>query len=403
MKILLDINHPADVHYFRNFIKIMEGRGHSFMVINRDSRIINELLDYYGIAHIRRNPRPKRRGTFAHVVNLARMVFACVRGSLRFRPDLYLGFASSACAVTSFVFRKPCILLDDTEHNSMNHKVYTKFCSCVLTPFYFKKNLGRKQLYFDAFCEQLYLHSSLYAASADVLEGLGASQREYVLVRFISYAAHHDIGVRPLSEDVRRRIVGKLSERYEVFVSHETCPNPYGDCALKAHPAYIHDIEANAKFVVTEGATTASESFILGVPTLYINPLHLGYTDIQAATFPNVFVHTTDPEEIDAAITKFESPDAVSEASSIPERLELSTINPTEFLVWFVENYPDSEKELRNSPDCGGRFPAAGKAGRAVVMDASGRHDADTDADADPTPDADPKSGAQPILWPEVY
>ncbi len=384
MKILLDINHPADVHYFRNFIKIMEGRGHSFMVVNRDSRIINELLDYYGIRHVKRNPRPKSRGTLAHVVNLARMVAACMKASLKFRPDIYLGFASSACAVTSFVFRKPCILIDDTEHNSMNHKVYTKFCSCVLTPFYFRKNLGKRQLYFNAFCEQMYLRKSLYSPSADILGSMGVGKGEYVLVRYISYRAHHDIGVRQLGEETRRSIVERLSGKYRVFVSHETYPNPYGEFALKAHPAYMHDLEANAKFVVTEGATTASESFVLGVPTLYINPLHLGYTDIQAATFPNVFVHTTDPAEIEKAISRLEKAEAVAEASAIRDRLEACTIDPTEFLVWFVENYPESETTLRANPHYQDRFASA------APLTGSSSAATDTTAATDAAPAASP-------------
>ncbi len=140
MKILIDINHPAHVHYFRNLIKLMEAEGHSFCVINRDSEMINQLLDHYGIEHIVRNKRPKRKGALASLANLARMTFWCIGKSLSFHPDIYLGFASSACAITGWLFRKPCVLMDDTEHNVMNHKIYKNLCSCVLTPFYFQKN-----------------------------------------------------------------------------------------------------------------------------------------------------------------------------------------------------------------------------------------------------------------------
>lgn len=106
MKILIDINHPAHVHYFRNLIKLMEAEGHSFCVINRDSEMINQLLDHYGIEHIVRNKRPKRKGSLASLANLARMTFWCIGKSLSFHPDIYLGFASSACAITGWLFRK---------------------------------------------------------------------------------------------------------------------------------------------------------------------------------------------------------------------------------------------------------------------------------------------------------
>ncbi|MFW5804449.1 MAG: DUF354 domain-containing protein, partial [bacterium] len=35
MKILIDIGHPAHVHYFKNFITKMSQKGHSFIVIAR--------------------------------------------------------------------------------------------------------------------------------------------------------------------------------------------------------------------------------------------------------------------------------------------------------------------------------------------------------------------------------
>lgn len=127
MKILIDINHPAHVHYFRHFIKLMEAKGHLFCVINRDSEMINQLLDYYGIKHTIRNKRPKRKGTVSSIVNLIRMTLWCIKKSLKFHPDMYIGFASSACAITSYIFRKPSILMDDTEHNASNHNIYMPF------------------------------------------------------------------------------------------------------------------------------------------------------------------------------------------------------------------------------------------------------------------------------------
>ena len=161
MRILICINHPAHVHYFRNLIKIMESEGHEFRVMNRDSDVINKLLDFYGIDHITGEKRRKRKGVIASFLSLSKAVLACLKVSRTFNPDLYLGFASAPCAITSWICRKPSVLLDDTEFNKMNHMVYMPFCSTVLTPFYFQKHLdeGKKQLYFNAFIEQLFLHS----------------------------------------------------------------------------------------------------------------------------------------------------------------------------------------------------------------------------------------------------
>lgn len=359
MKILIDINHPAHVHYFRNFIKLMEAKGHKFCVINRDSKMINQLLDYYEINHTIRNKRPEKKGTFASMMNLMRMTLWCIRKSFLFRPDLFMGFASSACAITSWLYRKPCVLLDDTEFNSTNHKIYMRFCSTVLTPFYFSKKLdgGEKQIYFHAFIEQLFLHSRYFKSSTDILDELGLKRGEYVVIRFSAFNAHHDMMANPLSEDFKKNIISKIARKYRVVISFEQeSDDPfYQPFLIKFPPDKMHDIEANAKFLVTEGITMASESFILGVPYLLINPLKCGYIDYQVGNYPEFFCHSTKEKVINESIDKFLAM-PFNDMAGHKDKIEVSTINPTDFLIWFVENYPESRSILKQDPECQYKF-----------------------------------------------
>ena len=348
MKILIDINHPAHVHYFRNFIKLMEAKGHQFCVINRDSKMINQLLDYYGIKHTIRNKRPDKKGTLASMLNLVRMTLWCVRKSILFHPDMYMGFGSSACAITSWFFHKPSILLDDTEHNVMNHRIYKPFASAVLTPFYFNIDLqigegkNNRQIRFNAFVEQLYLHSAYYKNDLRVLNELNVKPKEYVIVRYIAYDAHHDLAAHPLPEDAKKKIVAELAKRYRVFVSLEKSVEDsfYDPFILHISPEKMHDLEANAKLMVTEGATMVSESFIHGVPYLYLNPLKCGYIDYQCNNYQGRAFQTTNEEEAIAIIRRLMSEDIDSEAAKT--EIEKLTINPTAFLEWFVEHFPES-------------------------------------------------------------
>ena len=347
MKIQIDINHPAHVHYYRNFIKLMESKGHKFCVTNRDSKMINQLLDYYGIEHTIRNKRPEKKGTVASLMNLLRMILWCIRKSLTFHPDMYMGFASSASAITSFLFRKPSILIDDTEHNAMNHKLYMPFCSAVLTPFYFKKDLGNKdkQIRFNAYVEQLYLHSVYFKSSTQVLEELNVKPKEYVIVRYIAYDAHHDLKVHPISEEAKKNIVKEISKRYRVFVSLEkSVKDPfYDDYVLKISPEKMHDLEANAKFMVAEGATMASEAFLLGVPYLYLNPLIVGYMDYQCTHYPHRCFKTTDGDEALKIVSQLMDINIDVEAER--RKVEEQTINPTAYLESFVEHFPESKHQ----------------------------------------------------------
>lgn len=344
MKILIDINHPAHVHYYRNFIKLMEVKGHQFCVINRDSKMINQLLDIYGIEHTIRNKRPEKKGTIASLMNLVKMTLWCIRKSFSFHPDMYMGFASVPCAITSWLFRKPSVLIDDTEHNALNHKLYMPVCSAVLTPFYFKKDLGnsKKQIRFNAYVEQLYLHSAYYDNKEDVLEDLNVKPNEYVIVRYVAYDAHHDLNAHPLSEDTKKKIVSEIAKRYRLFVSLEKgVDDPfYDDYLLKISPEKMHDLEANAKFMVTEGATMASEAFVLGVPYLYLNPLMVGYIDYQCTNYPDRCFRTTNGVEALEIVHRLI--EVQTDAETEKKMVEKLTTNPTEYLVSFVERFPES-------------------------------------------------------------
>lgn len=356
MKILIDINHPAHVHYFRNFIKLMEAKGHQFCVINRDSKMINQLLDFYGIDHIIRNKRPKKRGTIVSLTNLLTMTIWCVRESLKFHPDIYIGFASSACAITSKIFRKPSILIDDTEHNTMNHKIYMPLCSVVLTPFYFRKNLDNrrergKQLRFNAYVEQLYLHSKQYINNESVLNELNVKPKQYVIIRYVAYNAHHDIGVHPISGTIKKEIVKKIANHFRVLISlEEGVSDPfYEDYILAITPEKMHDLEAKTLFMVTEGATMASESFVHGVPYLYINPLRCGNIDYQCENNPDRAFQTTDGDKALKIIEHLIKTCIETEAEK--RKVEEQTVNPTLFLEWFVENYPNSKLIMQENPN----------------------------------------------------
>ena len=88
MKILIDIGHPAHVHYFRNFIAIMESRGHKFIIIARTKPIIIYLLNYYRIDFVSRGEgKNSIIGKVFHLVSASLLILF---HSLRFKPDLYL-------------------------------------------------------------------------------------------------------------------------------------------------------------------------------------------------------------------------------------------------------------------------------------------------------------------------
>jgi len=51
MKILIDIGHPAHVHFFHHPIRLLQEEGHELLVTSRDKEMALELLDRLGVPH----------------------------------------------------------------------------------------------------------------------------------------------------------------------------------------------------------------------------------------------------------------------------------------------------------------------------------------------------------------
>ena len=52
MNILFDIEHPAHVHYFKNVISILKGKGHNIIITAVDKDITFQLLKQYDLKFI---------------------------------------------------------------------------------------------------------------------------------------------------------------------------------------------------------------------------------------------------------------------------------------------------------------------------------------------------------------
>jgi uncharacterized protein len=279
MRIFIDIGHPAHVHYFKNMIRILEGRGHQFFICARDKEITHQLLDVFKIPYISRG-----KGGLNLLTKLIYLFygdFLLYKYARHFQPDLFVSFASTYAAHVSKLLGKTHIALDDTEHAKFELLLYPPFTDVILTPKSFTKELGPKQLKFNSFTELLYLHPNYFIPDAQVLKALGLDEGEdFALVRFVSWTASHDIVASGLTNVEKVELVAELSKRMKVFISSEDeLPLELMQYEFSIHPQYLHDALYFARLYIGEGGTTASEAALLGTPAIYINSLSMGYIE----------------------------------------------------------------------------------------------------------------------------
>jgi hypothetical protein len=348
MKILIDIGHPAHVHLFKNFAHQMQKKGHEFLFTCRQKEFEIELLKAEGFRFV--SFGKKYNSTFGKVLGLIKFdILEFIQG-LKFKPDVFMSHGSPYAAHASWLLGIPHISLED--HGNMEQiRLYLPFTSCVLTSTAFHRQLGKKQIRYTGCHELAYLHPNNFTPDPGIYKILKIDQDiPYIIIRFVAWNASHDINQSGLTLEKKREIIQHLEKKYVVFISSEKeLPNEFKKYQIKIPPEEMHNALAFADMFIGEGATMAAESAVLGTPSVFVNTMTLGYITEQVKY--GLLYHFKSGERVLDQIKILESNiNLKAEFKKKRETLLNDKIDVTAFMVWFVENYPQSKKELVDNP-----------------------------------------------------
>jgi uncharacterized protein len=351
MKIFIDIGHPAHVHYFRNFINLMNKKGHQFYLSARNKEVIHHLLDYYNLSYYDRGKGSQ--SLFGKFFYIFIADLRLLTKAIKFKPDIFISFASPYAAQVSWILNKHHIVLDDTESATLNHRLYKYFSNVILNPLSFKKKLGNKQIYFDSFMELCYLHPNYFTPDKNILKELKLKEDErFILIRFVSWNANHDFGIKGLNDKNKDEVIRfLLNGGFKIFISSEDdLPEKYINYKLEILPEKLHHVLAFASLYIGEGATTASECVMLGVPAIYINPLRAGTTDEQNSR--GLLFQISNGNDLISMINEVLNFEGFkNKFLEGRKKILLEKTDMTAFLVWFIEHYPESSSIMKSNPD----------------------------------------------------
>lgn len=350
MRILIDIGHPAHVHYFRNFISIMKEHGHTFILVARDKEVVHILLEYYKLPFVNRGSG--RSGLVGKMSYLPRAISSIFKEGRKFKADLYLSFGSPYAAIASWLLRKPHIAFDDTDHAFFEHLLYVPFTKAILTPKAYLKDFGSKHIRFDGYMELSYLHPKYFKKDLqnDRLNDFDPNL-DYAVIRMVSWKASHDIGLKGLSTFAVRVLVDNLCKSWKVIISSEApLPDDLEKFRFSYHPSAMHSLLYKAKLFIGESLTMSAEAAFLGTPALCITTAKAGVTDEQVKS-GIYFKFENEQELIKMANYIYSKKNFKKEYSEKISKTLENKIDITALMVWFVEAFPSSIDIIRKSPD----------------------------------------------------
>ncbi len=361
MKILIDIGHPAHVHLFKNLSGELKKRGHEVYYSVRDIHVAKRLMDYYAMTPYLNlgSKKDSLIGKAQVVIKQDVLLYRFVRQNkinIGISSGLALSHVSKMTTLKSIMFDD-----DDDSVEPLIVRYGHPLTDVVYTPDCIHRHTKRS-VYYAGTHELAYLHPKRFTPNMLVLNKAGVQLGErFSVMRFVAFKGHHDVGHAGISLEQKRRLVDLLSRHGRVIITSERQIEPeFEQYRLPVPPEEIHSLLYYSSLFVGDSQTMTSEAAILGVPSLKCN------TFAGKLSVPNELeqkyglCYAYQPYDFDKLIDKakklLENTNSKAQWQARRQRFLNDKIDVTAFFTWFIENYPESQKIMRENPDYQYRF-----------------------------------------------
>jgi len=193
-RIILDIGHPAQVHNFKNLYFELEKKGWDVLFTVRDKEVAVQLLKHHNLKYSKlfKNKGNLLFRIIIQILNILSFFLICIK----YKPSFILSRNSIQATFIAKVLNIKHFAFSDTEH-SLD---LSRYVDVIFTAKSYRKRLGKNNIRFDGNIELFYLHPNRFNLKYDISKLLKIMPGErFVLIRFVSWNAHHDVGHKGLS------------------------------------------------------------------------------------------------------------------------------------------------------------------------------------------------------------
>lgn len=359
MNIGIFVNTPAQVHFFKNIVSALEKKGYTIEFLARDYGETLAVLNGLGLKFFLYAKSPESK--IAKITNLPINVLTAHNLLKRNKPKMLLGFGGQE-TYSALLLRRPSIVFQDSEPHInlaylIQYKMFMPFVDSIVTTKTFTDSLGKKHIKVDSYKEMSYLHPRYFTPDENIFNLLKIEKNEnFVIIRFNAFDAVHDSGIGSFSLEEKRRLIYELQKYVRVFISAEKkVPKDLEKYLLNIPKQKIHDCLYFAKMLVTDTQTMTTEAGILGTPVIRCNSF-VGTNDMGnfielEHKYKLIFNYRNPDLAIEKALALIQDPNIKREWNKKKQKLLSDKIDITAFMVWYIENYPKSFREMKDNPE----------------------------------------------------
>ena len=366
MRILVQLSHPAHYHYYQKAIKNWKDNGHKVYVLIKTKDILENLLKGSGIEYININKNVHRKTKLGVVYDMIlrswRMFWFCISHKI----DILTG-SSVEVAHIAWLLRRVsvCTGEDDASVVKKYTRLVSPFMTVRLAPISCDSGkMTPKTIKYSSYHELAYLHPNHFVADKKVVENYFEADTPYFIMRFSSLNAYHDGGIKGINTEMAQRLIDILKPHGRIYITSERELEPqFEQYRIPINTLDIHHVMAFSTLYIGDSQTMAAEAAVLGVPFVRFNDFvgRIGYlNELENVYHLGFGIKASEEGSADKMYKTVDEllsmPDLKEEWQRRRQKLLSEKIDYSAFLTWFIENYPESQKIMKENPDYQWRF-----------------------------------------------
>ncbi len=352
--------HPAHYHLFKNVIHTLIQNGYNVFVVYNEKDVLHELIESSNFSNIsyRVKTNKKVESKLALLVQFILKNLGAFRIFYKLKPDVVFGTPILISLIGRILPYKSIIVNeDDFDIVSKTANLGYPYADHILSPIVCRTtSFEEKAIKYKSYHELAYLHPKHFNANKANIEQYVDTSKPYFIIRFAKLFAHHDDGIQGINTSIAKQLIKILKPFGNIYITSERqLEKEFEEYRIAIKAKDMHDVMSFASLYIGDSQTMAAEAGVLGIPFIRFNDFvgRISYLDELENKYHLGFGIKTD--DVAGLIDK------VKELMSMDNRLEIfqerrnymlsEKLNYADFLVWFIENYPNSVQVIRKNPD----------------------------------------------------
>ena len=355
--------HPAQFLFARKTIADLIDNGHEVLIQIKKKDVLEELLKSSNFKYTNIQPRERKNTRFAALMGLINRNKKILPALRKFKPDLLIS-SDASYAQLGLILNRPCVTILEDDYKVIKKLAILSypFTSTILCPEVCNVGRwGRKKTGYNGYMKLAYLHPNVFQPNKNTIAKYGLPEK-YAIIRLAQLTAYHDEGIKGISESLLISIINRLKTNgiTPIISAEGNIDKRYHPLLLNIEAMDMHNVLAHAKLLICDSQSMSVEASMLGIPSLRYSSFSGKISVLEELEnrygLTYGFPISRGSELLEKLNSILNTVDFEHEFQNKRQKMLSEKINVSEFLFWFLTNYPKSVEEMNNSNEIQNSF-----------------------------------------------